>query len=448
VTTRHVSRCGCALVVWASSAALSLAQAPTGPPVPSVGATPVAVDAQTPAADPGVPSAPTTRVEQIELARRQKDATLWPERENPLVARANRLLNRGFIEGIQTGQGNNGWQLLLSGTRAGQGQTFGIGYRRSDLFNDLLTARATARGTLRGAQLYDGELQVNRLGRSEDTFVKVYIKYERSPQMEYYGLGDHSKKEDRTRYQLNTASIDARAGYRFTRALNAGIDIGYGSAHTGPVSGGDVPSIETRFDATTAPGLFDDTAFTSWGAFAGYDTRDLSRGPRSGGFYGIEFDRYIDMDAGTYSHRQLNLEGQQFFPYFNQQRVVALFVKARFAYTGSDDRVVPFYLLPQLGGNFELRGFNQYRFSDNNALMASLEHRWYVFSGLEMALFLDAGKTVADKAHIDFSGLNYSGGIGLRARVRGAVVLRMDVAHSREGTRWIWSMSDVSRRRF
>jgi hypothetical protein len=44
--------------------------------------------------------------------------------------------------------------------------------------------------------------------------------------------------------------------------------------------------------------------------------------------------------------------------------------------------------------------------------------------------------------------LNYSGGIGLRVRVRGAVVMRMDVATSREGTRWIWSMSDVSRRRF
>jgi len=27
-------------------------------------------------------------------------------------------------------------------------------------------------------------------------------------------------------------------------------------------------------------------------------------------------------------------------------------------------------------------------------------------------------------------------------------VLRMDVATGREGTRWIWSISDVSRRRF
>ena len=434
MTVRHECRWLSAVLAFGLSTSTVLAQDPT------------TGDAQTPSAGPAAQA--TTRLELIELARRQKDATLWPERESPLVGRVNGLMDRGLLEGLRNGNGNNGWQLLLSGTRPAQGQTFGVGYRRSDLFNDVLTARVTARGTLAGAQLYDGELQVNRLRRSEDTFVNVYAKYERSPQMEYYGLGANSRKEDRTRYQLNTASIEGRAGYRFTRALNAGIDLGYGAAHTGAVDGDEVPSIETKFDATTAPGLFDDTPFTSWGAFAAYDTRDLVRGPRSGGFYGIEFKRYLDTDAGTYSHRQLGLEGQQFLPYLNQQRVVALFVKARFAYTGRDDRVVPFYLLPALGGNFELRGFNQYRFADSNAFMVALEHRWYAFSGLEMAMFVDAGKTVPEKGRIDFSGLNYSGGIGLRVRVRGAVVLRMDVAGSREGTRWIWSMSDVSRRRF
>jgi outer membrane protein assembly factor BamA len=417
---------------WGLSAATVLAQAPTAGDAPSAG------DA----------SQASTRLGLFELARRQKDATLWPERENPLVVRINRLVDRGLLEGIRTGEGNNGWQLLLSGTRPAQGQTFGIGYRRSDLFNDVLTARVTARGTLAGAQLYDGELQVNGLGRSKDTFVNVYSKYERSPNMDYYGLGANSLKENRSRYQLNTASFEGRAGYRFSRALNAGVDLGYGAAQTRAGTDEEVPSIETKFDPTTAPGLFDDTRFSSWGAFAAYDFRDLTRGPRNGGSYGIEFKRYIDQDAGTYSHRQLGVEGQQFFPYLNQQRVVALFVKARFAYTGRDDRVIPFYLLPNLGGNFELRGFNQYRFYDSNAFMAALEHRWYAFSGLEMALFVDAGKTVPEKGRVDFSGLRYSGGIGLRARVRGAVVLRMDVAHGSEGTRWIWSMSDVSRRRF
>ena len=411
------------------------------------GLSPVLAQTSTGAQTPTAAQVPASRVEQIELTRRRKHATLWPERESPRVVRANRLLDRGLTAGIQSGEGPNGWQFILAGTRPGQGQTFGVGYRRSDLFNDVLTARATARGTLSGGFLADLDLQVNGLQRSADTFVNVYSKFERSPHMEFYGLGADSLKEDRTRYLFNTGTANVRAGYRFARALNAGVDLGYGGVHTGSGSGDDVPSIETKFDATTAPGLFDDVHFFSWGAFAGYDTRDLPRGPKKGGFYGIELGRYVDVDEGKYTHRQLNVEGQQFIPYFNEQRVVAVMVKARFSYAG-DEHVVPFYLQPKLGGNFELRGFNQYRFHDNNAFIAALEHRWYAFSGLEMALFVDAGKTVPEKGHINLSKLNYSGGVGLRVRLRNAIVLRMDIAESREGLRWIWSISDVSRRVF
>jgi len=444
VINRVVSRWFCGVLVSVLSGQLVLAQATTEQQADAPATPPGSTDGETPAPAPD----PETRAGQIELGRRLKRATLWPEGESPLVVRANRLLDRGLLEGIQSGDGNNGWQLLFAGTRPAQGQTFGIGYRRADLFNDAIAARATIRGTLSRAFLVDAELQVNRFRRSADTFLDIYTKYERSPQMAYYGLGADSLEEDQTRYQLNTASIDARAGYRFTRSLNAGIDVGYGGAHTGPTSDADIPSIETKFDRTTAPGLFDDTTFASWGTFAGFDTRDVVRGPRAGGFYGIEYRRFLDLDAGTYTHRQLSLEGQHFLPYFNQQRVIALFVKARFAYSGREDSVVPFYLLPHLGGNFDLRGFNQYRFHDNNAFMAALEHRWYVFSGLEAAAFVDAGKTVPEKGHVDFSKLNYSGGLGMRIRLRGAVVLRLDVARSREGVRWIWSLSDISRRSF
>src|SRR6188768_327820 len=104
MTMRRVSRCVLALILWGSSPIVSRAQAPVGAPPYRSAVAPGVSDAQTPSVAPG---APTTRIAQIELARRQKDATLWPERESPLVARANRLLNRGLFEGIQTGEGNN-----------------------------------------------------------------------------------------------------------------------------------------------------------------------------------------------------------------------------------------------------------------------------------------------------------------------------------------------------
>jgi hypothetical protein len=394
-------------------------------------------------------SPPTTREEQIRFERRQKQATLWPERESPLAARANRLMERGFIEGLETGEGNNGWQLLLSGTRSNQGQTWGLGYRRADLFQDSLTMRATVRGTLQGAVLVDGEAQLNRLRRAGRAFINAYAKYERSPKMEFYGIGASTSPADRTGYLLSNTLFDVDSGFRFTRQLNGGLTLGYGGVHTGPVTRDDgVPSIETKFDTTTAPGLFDDTKFLFWGGFAGFDTRDHPRGPTRGGFYGIRLQRFYNPDGGLYSHRLLEVNGQQFFPYFNATKVIALVVKARFAWAGDHDGVVPFYLLPSLGGSYDLRGFAYYRFHDNNSFVAAIEHRWYVFSALEMALFADTGTTVPTKGHITHDDLNYSGGLGVRVRVSGSIVLRTDFAKSIEGWRVIWSLSDVTRRRF
>ena len=196
------------------------------------------------------------------------------------------------------------------------------------------------------------------------------------------------------------------------------------------------------------PGSSTTPRFVGWGAFAGYDTRDLPRGPRRGGFYGIEFRRYMDMDRGHLHPSPAGARGPAVLPVLQRDACRRAVRKARFAYAGATIAWSRSTCCRKLGGNFELRGFNQYRFHDNNAFMAAIEHRWYAFSGLEMALFVDAGKTVPKKGQVDFSGLNYSGGIGLRVRIAGAVVLRMDVAKSREGIRWIWSMSDVSRRRF
>jgi len=421
------------------------AQAPQTPQTPTAAPNDQA-NAPTPQTDSGS-TPPETRQEDIAFERRQKHARLWPEHEGGLVARANRLLDRGFVEGVRTGEGNNGWQLVLTGTRPAQGQTWGIGYRRSDLRHDTLTVRGTARMTLRGAFLADGELNVNQLRRSEGTFIDVYAKYERSPRMEFYGLGANSSQADRTGYLLNTGTVEGEAGYRFTRQLNGGFTLGYGHAHTGSVTREDIPSIETRFDATTAPGLFDDARFVYLGGFAGFDTRDLPRGPRHGGFYGVRMLRFADVDGGLYTHSQLELNGQQFLPYFNATKVLALFVKARFAFADGDD-IVPFYMQPTLGGNFELRGFAPYRFYDHNAFVAAVEHRWYVFSGLEMAAFMDTGTTVPTKGHIAFDDLNFSGGLGFRVRFGDAIVMRTDFAKGREGWRFIMSLSDVSRRRF
>jgi len=108
-----------------------------------------------------------------------------------------------------------------------------------------------------------------------------------------------------------------------------------------------------------------------------------------------------------------------------------------------NDEAVPIYFQPTLGGNDDLRGYARYRFTDNHALFASVEHRWYVFSGLDMAVFADAGKVRKYKGQINFADLRYSAGIGFRAKFKDSTIMRIDFARGREGFRAMWTFSDI-----
>jgi outer membrane translocation and assembly module TamA len=74
----------------------------------------------------------------------------------------------------------------------------------------------------------------------------------------------------------------------------------------------------------------------------------------------------------------------------------------------------------------------------------SAEHRWHVFNGLDMAMFVDAGKVAPTKSELNFADLKYSGGLGLRVRFFDAVVSRIDFAVGREEFRWMWTFSDIN----
>jgi hypothetical protein len=386
-------------------------------------------------------TAPETRADVIRQARQEKEAELWPERQSPFVNQVNALVERGLRDGLDSGQGADGPQLVLGGMRSGQGFSAGIGYRRRDLWRDRLSYRATARGTVNLAYLFDFDLDFKGL-RSERSFVNWYTRFESSPRVDYYGQGNSSNKDERTSYSYDDLTTDVHAGFELVRYLRLGLTGGVIGTHVGAGSRGGVPSIEETFDQTTAPGLGDDPAFARWGAFVYFDHRDARSGPRRGGVYGVRFRQYADLDFDRYSFRQAEFEAQHYLPYFNKTRVIALRASTVLSFP-TEGHVVPFYLQPTLGGNDNLRGFPRFRFYDDHAVFFSVEHRWHGFTGLDTAIFLDAGKVIDKKADVDFSNFKVSAGIGFRIRVLDAVVSRIDFAAGREGFRAMWTFSDI-----
>ena len=388
---------------------------------------------------------PTTREETIAAERNDKVAELWPERTSPIVDRANRLVERGFREGLDSGKGANGPQIVLGGMRSGQGFTAGMGYRRSDLWAERLGYRATGRATLQRAYLFDFNLDFQGL-KTERTAVRWYTKYESSPDIDFYGLGNTSPKENHTSFSYDDLTTDVDAAYQALRHLEVGFTTGY--LHADSSRGhDDFTPIDELFPPDQIPGFNEDTQFTRIGAFVDFDYRDSKTGPRSGGVLGMRYREYWDIDRRTFAFRQTEYEFQQYIPYFNKGRVIAIraAVVLTFPKEGNE---VPIYLQPVLGGNDDLRGFGGYRFRDNHSAYVGVEHRWHASSNLEMSAFLDAGKVVPLKRNIDPTRMNYSGGIGFRFRVRSAVVSRTDFAVSREGFRIVWTFSDIFKTRW
>jgi len=387
----------------------------------------------------------TTREETIAAERNDKVAELWPERTSPIVDRANRLVERGFREGLDSGKGANGPQIVLGGMRSGQGFTAGMGYRRSDLWAERLGYRATGRATLQRAYLFDFNLDFQGL-KTERTAVRWYTKYESSPDIDFYGLGNTSPKENHTSFSYDDLTTDVDAAYQALRHLEVGFTTGY--LHADSSRGhDDFTPIDELFPPDQIPGFNEDTQFTRIGAFVDFDYRDSKTGPRSGGVLGMRYREYWDIDRRTFAFRQTEYEFQQYIPYFNKSRVIAIrsAVVLTFPKEGNE---VPIYLQPVLGGNDDLRGFGGYRFRDNHSVYVGVEHRWQASSILEMSAFLDAGKVVPLKRNIDPSRMNYSGGIGFRVRIRSAIVSRTDFAVSREGFRIVWTFSDIFKTRW
>src|SRR4029077_11801019 len=148
------------------------------------------------------------------------------------------------------------------------------------------------------------------------------------------------------------------------------------------------------------------------------------------------FERYDAESHNRFSFNRLSLLGEQYIPFFNRKRVIALRAKTELSFH-SANQVVPFYLQPTLGSDTDLRGFRRYRLYDENLISFNAEYRWEIFTGFDMALFADAGKVFNRPGDISLTHLQTSAGFGLRFKTRTSVIARFETGFSREGVQ-VW----------
>ena len=372
----------------------------------------------------------TTRQELLKQQRIAKAQKLQDEQRGGLEKAALYIQKEKVLERLS--QGWKGFHPVFGGLATGSGIAGGLRFAPNLLDGDLEFEVLGAIST-RTYQLYELRLGAPRLGNGR-FFADFYGNYRSGNRLPFFGLGPDSSNQNRTSFSAEPSIYDVTAGVNWTRWLSTGVRAGYLRTNTGPGKDPRFPSTEDVFTPEQAPALEVQPHFYHMDAFLTVDYLDSIGNPMAGGAYQLNYSYFDDQKVGLHTFRRLEANAQQYIPFLNKKRVIALRARTSLSDT-SPGQSIPFYMQEPLGGAESLRGFREYRFRDQNLLLFNAEYRWEAFSGLDLAIFGDAGKVAPRRSDIDFSNLKTSAGFGFRFNTFRSVFLRVDVGFSNEGTR-------------
>ncbi len=315
----------------------------------------------------------------------------------------------------------------------GGGLTGGAGYRK--FYGDNSSWEVKGLYSVLNYKLIEGSTLSRDHWNGKLTFGSR-LGWRDATQVGYYGLGPRSNEQDRSTFRFQQTYMDGNVLYRPLRFFAIRASVGYEFWNTLAGQGSD-PSIETMYTPQTAPGLGVDAGYVHSAVSTGIDWRPSPGYARRGGLYQVTLHDYRNVIGGVSDFQRLDAEVVQHLPLLRETWVLA--GRARVQTTLNDNDLIPYYMLPSLGGGSTLRAYTSDRFRDRHSLLMNAEFRWTPAIGLDMALFYDAGKVASHRSDLDFHEMKSDVGIGARFHGPLATPLRIDVAVGNEGWRIVFS---------
>lgn len=384
-------------------------------------------------------AAVTTAAAQEPASRAGEQAGRQEEKARSLHPEMKNWLEREFLS-IESGAGFGapaGFFVAFGDIKSSSGVALGPAY--SKLFDSGALVQLKAVYSVRSFKLAQFALAAPPLAHGR-LHLAGRARWQDAPVLAFYGLGTPAEKI-RTDYAETKTEISAGAELRPVRLLRFGGGVSYERFDTGPPGSGKAP-IDAFF--TDVPGLNADPDYLHASVSAAIDGRDSDGYTRRGTLLRAVYHDYRQQNTGPYSFQRADGTAEQYVPILHGNWVLFFGLRASTT-TAAAGHDVPFFLMPDLGGGNDLRGFGNYRFRDRHSIIATAEYRWYAQEFLDAAVFYDAGKTVPNRGDLDFSGLQSDVGAGVRLHGPQTTALRIEVAHSREGFRLILAFSPVGR---
>jgi Omp85 superfamily domain len=259
------------------------------------------------------------------------------------------------------------------------------------------------------------------------------LRYRYLPQESFYGLGPDSSLQAKTSYLQKETRAYLRTGLQFGRHAVWILEGGYQRDQLAAGKSSRYASTDTAFDDGTAPGLTDPPNYTRFGTQVFLEFRDEPGNPHKGWMLAALSERFLDQSTGRFGFQRYGADVRGYLPLGSPQRVLAL--RAAFSSDHPDPgNRVPFFMQESLGGSHTLRGFDSFRFRGEKLALYQAEYRWEPAAFWELAVFTDAGRV--GRAGSSMGPLEWDYGFGMRFKSYRDVVLRLEVAFSRETTRY------------
>jgi hypothetical protein len=343
------------------------------------------------------------------------------------VKQAEQLLNGGVKE----------WHPFFESAYRCGGFTLGAGYLRHLGDYNWLDMRGsfTPSGYLRTEAEFNAPRLFDRRGE-----LSVVGGWRRATRVDFFGFGTDTSKESKGYYGFTQPYLSSMLDVRPTRRwliLTGGAEYSKWSPETR--SGGG-RTLEEVVLPELIPGYGAEPVYLQLFGTIAADSRPAAGYTRRGGYYGSW--RQFDEPDDRYGFRRIDYEAIQHVPIGRDAWVLSLRGRLETTYT-RDGQVVPYFMMPALGGGSDLRGFTSWRFRDLHSLILQAEWRVLVNAFFDTAIFYDAGKVTRNRSDLDFTGLKSDYGFGFRIHGLVSTPLRVDVARSNEGFHFVFSANAV-----
>jgi len=370
---------------------------------------------------------PPTRTATIEQAQEEKAKTLHPFEpgrvERTLDQVENTLLNGGIS-----------FHPFFDSAYSGGGFTLGAGYARRVSSYNIVDVRGSF--TFKGYTRLEAMFLAPRFFSRRASLMAIG-GWRNATQVGFYGIGANTSVHDRANYSFQqpygNATLDVWPVRRLL-FLSGGIDVAKWNIGSGK---GSAPSFDTVYTADSLPGFSATPTYVHTEGTLALDSRKSPGYARTGGYYGLTFHDFHDQD-GQYGFRRTDYEVIQHVPVLRDAWVLSLRGRLELA-NAAANQVVPFFMLPSLGGGSSLRGFSSWRFRDMNSLLLQAEWRVLVNRFLDMALVYDAGRVAAHRSDLTEAPLKSDYGLGFRFHGPLTTPLRIEFVHGNEGLSLVFS---------